>query len=141
MQTLRITFADAPTAVTFHLDDLMLIQNQRAIEPAPEGLKVAKSGLAYDVGVKDEKDPLCLAQGPDGFWRWNRHQPIVQLLPPGEIPEGREEDLDLMGQRRIGQVTLLENNALRVRLESAWFFPSRSGEWASSAARQRYQAA
>jgi hypothetical protein len=40
-----------------------------------------------------------------------------------------------MGQRRVGQVELLEHNSVRLRLANTWYFPDRAGEWASLAVR------
>ena len=135
VDSLKIAFADSVSPVTFGVDDIMLIQNERAITPAPDGLKLVKTGLDYRLTL-GAADPLALAQGSDGLWRLNRMQPVVQLSPPGQLPQTRDEDLALMGLRKVGQVELLENNSIRVRICSTWYFPTRSGEWASLAVRR-----
>lgn len=136
VQAIRFSFADALSPVTFNLDDIMLVDNERAITPECPGLKVVKRGLDYSIALGQEKDPLKLAQDREGLWRTSRLAPAVQLFGPGQLPDDSREHLDLMGPRRVGQVTLLEHNALRVRLANVWYFPARSGEWASLAVRQ-----
>jgi len=136
VRTLRLAFADAAGPVTFYLDDIMLINNRRLIEPAPPGIQLTKEGLNYTLTLPGRETPLTLSQSPDGLWRLGLDQAVVQLAPRGGSLDGGEERLELMGPRRVGQVEVLENNPVRVRLASTWFFPTRAGEWASLAVRQ-----
>jgi hypothetical protein len=79
---------------------------------------------------------LNLYQGSDGLWRVDTHQPTVQLAFPGASPSGSQEQLELMGPRKVGQIELLEVNPLRLRLGNTWYFPTRRGEWVSLAVRK-----
>jgi hypothetical protein len=137
VRTLRIGLADAAGPVTFNLDDVMLIDNRRTLQPAPSGMKLTKEGMNYALQLPGREAPLTLTQSPDGLWRMGDAQAIVQLAPPsGPLPTGATERLALMGSRVLGQVEVLECNPIRVRLANTWYFPTRAGEWASLAVRQ-----
>jgi len=131
VRTIRLKFSDATAAVDFNIDDIMAVDNRRQIAPRPAGMTAAKNGLDYVLGIPHLDKPVTIAQGADGLWRMGTHQSILQLAPPGGEIVGDGEALDLLGQRRIAQVVLLENNAVRLRLAYTWYFPSRKGEWAS----------
>jgi len=131
VQTVKITFADAAGPIRFHLDDILLINNRRTITPAPPGIELHKSGLDYRIEPAHGAGPIHLRQCDDGLWRLGSHQPVVQLASPGE-PLGKDEErLEAMGRRKVGTVTVLENNAVRLRIANTWYFPARAGEWAS----------
>ncbi|MFB3890882.1 MAG: hypothetical protein ACE15C_02535 [Phycisphaerae bacterium] len=136
VDSIRLKFADAVSPVTFNLDDIMAIDNRRAIRPVPAGVTLEKNGLNYSLKLPGRDRPLLIAQGADGLWRLGAEQPIVQLGQVGRILAGRDEMIALMGERRIGRLRLLENNAVRIRVENVWYFPSRQGEWSSMAVRQ-----
>ncbi len=136
VRRVRLWFPDAAGAVWFHLDDLMLIDNTRAIEPVPLNIELTKSGLDYTLRLAGNREPVKIERGDDGFWRMGRLQAQLRLAEPGESLADSGEDLELMGDRRLGQLELLEHNAIRIRLASTWYFPSRSGQWASMAVRQ-----
>jgi hypothetical protein len=148
----RLSFASADKPVSLVLDDLMLIDNQRKITPTPPGMEIIKSGLDYEIryaGTNQgpQAPPIRLAQGGDGLWRLGDQQPLLALSAtqaagglvtesPASVPAASAEDISLMGSRRLGEVTVLEANALRVRLANCWYFPDASGAWASLAVRQ-----
>jgi hypothetical protein len=136
VRQLRLAFPSAGAPVKFTLDDILLIQNTRPIGGAPAGMTVTKSGLDYSIQLPGDGPKLTLAQSDDGLWRLGDNGAILQLLGAGQKARGDGEELELMGRRRVGQVELLECNSLRVRLANTWYFPSRSGEWVSSAVRQ-----
>lgn len=133
---LVLSFPDAAGAVWFHLDDIMLIDNFRQINPVPLNFELSKSGLDYALTVPGYREPLRIEQGPDGLWRMGRFQAELRLCGAGEKLPDSGESLDWMGSRRLGQLELLEHNAIRIRLANTWYFPSRSGQWASMAVRQ-----
>jgi hypothetical protein len=136
VRRVRLSFADAAGAVWFNLDDVMLIDNARQIQPAPPGVELSKSGLNYALKLPGRDEPVRIEQGLDGLWRMGALQAEVRLAGAGEkLPAGGEK-LDALGSRRIGQIELLEHNEIRLRLASTWYFPSRAGQWASMAVRQ-----
>jgi len=136
VRKVRFAFADAAGPVTFNVDDIMVIDNRRAVRPAPSGLKLLKSGLDYTLTLPRAEKPVRLAKSPDGLWRLGGRQALVQLAGPGVALAESGEQLALMGDRRLGAVELLEHNPGRVRLANTWYFPTRVGEWASLAVRQ-----
>lgn len=142
IRQLRLGLTQARADVSFNVDDIMLIDNRRAITPLPEGLSLEKSGLDYRLVLGGYTRPISIAQGADGLWRMGGAQTIVQVLDAREAGKRidsnaiQDERIDLLGDWRIGQVKVLENNAVRLRIENAWYFPSRQGEWASLAVRQ-----
>lgn len=128
-------FADAMGEVRFFLDDVLLIDNERSIYPAPAGMKLTRSGLDYSVSMPARGETIGLTQGVDGLWRLGRHQATIQLAgPDSSLPPGGEV-LGVMGRRRIGQVELLEHNPVRLRFANTWYFPDRAGEWLSMSVR------
>ena len=110
----------------------MLIDNARSLAPLPPGMTLSKSGLDFTLTENDRI--ILVVQGDDGLWRMSE-QPLLSLSAPGETPaEG--EKLELLGSRKVGQIEVLENNSIRLRLASTWFFPTRCGEWVGEAVRQ-----
>jgi hypothetical protein len=131
-----VGFADAAGPVWFNLDDVMLIDNERAIRPVPPGVVFRRSGLSYLLTLPAHTGQITVRQGADGLWRLGDLQASVRLAGPGQPLPASGEHLELMGDRRVGQVEVLEHNAIRVRLANTWYFPKRAGEWASLAVRQ-----
>ncbi|MCE5326089.1 MAG: hypothetical protein LLG01_06705 [Planctomycetaceae bacterium] len=134
VRAIEIAFVDAAGQVTFNIDDIMLIDNRRAIEPTPRGIKLLKSGLDYTIELPG-RGPMHLSQSPDGLWRLGADQPVVSIAAVGQ-PAAGWEDLEPMGPRRVGSVELIEHNASRLRIANIWYFPTQAGEWASLAVRQ-----
>ena len=60
----------------------------------------------------------------------------MQVTPPGDEPKTATEALGLLGDRRVGEVRILENNPVRIRLASTWYFPAIKGERISPGVRQ-----
>jgi len=135
VQTIRLSLSDAAGPVRLALDDIIVINNRRELGPSPEGLTLTKTGLNYEVTFADGRAAMSLSQSPDGLWRLGDRQPAVRVAPPGGQLPDTGEDLSLLGPRRTGRVELLEVNPVRIRLASAWYFPDRSGEWASMSVR------
>lgn len=136
VRTVRLYFADAAGPVVFNIDDIMLINNSRTITPVPPGLSLRKDGLDHTLSFAAGRDPVRLRQDDQGLWQLDS-QPSIQLLAKGEDwPAQRGARLGAMGERTVGLLELLENNELRVRIASVWYFPSRRGEWLSLAVRQ-----
>ncbi len=131
VRSIRLGFAVAADAVRFVLDDILLIDNRRDISPVPEGVEVRKAGLDYRVNVPGMDEPIRLVQSDDGFWRLAGRQPAIAL---GAGPTDGER-LDVLGERRTGDVELAEHNELRARFVYNWYFPRRAGAWASMAVR------
>ena len=78
---------------------------------------------------------MTLRQDDQGLWRLAPGQPTLTVTAPGTpLPEG--EDLQRLGPHRIGQVTILENGPVRLRLRNHWYFPSRPGEWSTVGVRE-----
>ena len=131
VRTLRIDFPEAGGPVRFNLDDVLLINNRRLLTPTPAGIEVRKGGLDYAIRLPHRRRAVLLSQSPDGLWRGGALQPTMQLAGPDKRHTREGEALDLMGRRKIGQVEVLEHNAIRVRVANVWYFPTRAGEWAS----------
>ncbi len=136
VREIRIGFADAIGDVTFNLDDIMLIDNRRRIEPTPPGIVLLKRGLDYELTMPEAKKPISLTQSSDGLWRLSQRRNILQLSSSPDKLTGLNEDLAVMGPRKVGRVEILEHNTQRIRLTNTWYFPTRAGEWASLAIRQ-----
>ena len=136
VQQIDIAFADAIGDVTFNLDDIMLVDNRRQIEPTPKGVKLIKSGLDYELTIPGLKKNISLAQSKDGLWRMGSHQSIMRLTQNQTSLARGAEELSVMGRRKVGRVEILEHNTQRLRLTNTWYFPTRAGEWASLAIRQ-----
>ena len=132
--------AVSPPPVRVNLDDILLIDNRRSIEPIPAGLKLTKAGLDYTLSIAGRSEPVRIVQSDDGLWRLGRDQALMTLFPAAAAAgEGKEvvgEDLSAFGPRRIGEVKVLEHNALRLRLANTWYFPTSAGEWVSLSVRQ-----
>jgi len=136
VRSIRLDFVNPGGPVVFNIDDLMLIDNARRIEAAPEGIVLLREGLDYVLSPGHGAVPSVLAQHADGLWRLSPGQPTVQVFAPQEATSARGNRLGMMGLRRIGQVDLLECNSIRVRLANTWYFASRAGEWVSMPARR-----
>jgi hypothetical protein len=136
VRAMRIAFADAAGPVWLNLDDVMVIDNRRTIRPTPPGIVLRKNGLDYDLALPGRKEPIGLVQHADGLWRLRGPRAEIRLAAPGGELATAGEHLALMGRRRIGQVAVLEHNAVRLRLANTWYFPTRAGEWASLAVRK-----
>ncbi|MBS3735158.1 MAG: hypothetical protein KGY99_09575 [Phycisphaerae bacterium] len=127
-------FSDAAGPVRFVVDDVILIDNARTLQPAPDGMMLRKDGLDYTVAMADGPT-YTLSAGTDGLWRLGDHQAVLAVTDAPRAPPQREA-LALFGRRRIARVELIEHNAVRVRLASTWYFPARRGAWASEAIRR-----
>ncbi len=133
---MRLAFADSTGPVSFNIDDIMLINNRRTLKGLPDGMSLEKIGLDYRLTAPGLMDTLEIAQSRDGLWRWGKDQTVVRLsAKPGPVKPGSEQ-LQLMGARRVGRVTVIERNGIRLRLANTWYFPTRAGEWASLAVRR-----
>lgn len=149
VKEIRLWFSAADNTTEFGLDDMMLIDNRREIPGTPPGVKLTKFGLDYKLELPGLGKPLELKQGEDGLWRLGEQQTLVDLtatpsidgvlIPasrPATTSAGPREQIDMMGKRRLGEVEVLEANALRLRLASTWYFPDSAGQWESLAVRQ-----
>ncbi|MFW6066463.1 MAG: hypothetical protein ACOC9S_06540 [Planctomycetota bacterium] len=132
VRSIRLGFPEAADSVRFVLDDVLLIDNRREISPVPDGLTVLKEGLDYRISMTGRDRDLRLRQSDDGLWRFDDQQPILAL---GER-DAAGERLDVLGDRRVGHVELVEHNSIRVRIVSTWYFPGRAGAWASMSVRK-----
>lgn len=130
VRAIHLRFTDAADDVRFELDDVLLIDNRREISPVPEGIALRKEGLDYLILLPGRDDALWMSQSPDGLWRLGDGQAMLTL------GGGDGEQLDVLGDRRIGHVELIEHNSVRVRLVSTWYFPDRPGAWVSMAMRK-----
>jgi hypothetical protein len=128
---LVVEFSDAAGAMEIGLDDLMLIDNVRELTDTPEGIRVARNGLDYVLSIQGWDFPIALRQGEDGLWRLSEGRINLQIFGEGDSPANSGDSLDLLGERKIGQIEVLECNPIRVRLANRWYFPSRGGEWRS----------
>ncbi len=114
----------------FYLDDILLIDNRRRLDPTPEGMTVHTRGLDLLLRWAPWPGEIVLSPGSDGLWRFERFQPEL-LLGPRDVDEGASDPLAAMGEARIGRVERLELGPGRIRLANTWYFPSRLGEWVS----------
>ena len=143
VREVRLRLADALGPVQFHLDDIMLIDNRRDVAGVPGGMKLSKSGMDYELRVPHWPEPFRIRQGDDGLWRMGTRQVSLAVSPPQSVSArsvatdaAGQEDLGLFGSRRVGEVQILECNAIRLRIAISWYFPTSAGEWASLAVRQ-----
>jgi len=136
VRSIGLRFADAVGPVRFHLDDIMLVDNVREIEPSPSGIVLRKKGLDYEIHLPDRSEPVGLLQGSDGLWRISGDGATLQLGAPTQVLPPSGERLELMGPKKVGNLELLEHNSIRLRLANTWYFPARGGEWYSLAVRR-----
>jgi len=136
VRSISLAFADAVGPVSFYLDDIMLIDNERDITPVPAGMTLHKRGLDYRLTLPGGQGPVMLKQFPDGLWRLTGRGATVQLAAGGQPLPPSGEQIGLMGSRRTGRVELIEHNSVRVRFVNTWYFPDRPGEWLSLAVRR-----
>ena len=154
VREIRLRFAGggkgAAGAVRINLDDIMLIDNRREILPLPEGLRLIRRGMDYELHLPGDSKPINIHQGHDGLWRMGPLQPVISLIARGEggpsafelspatRPAGRpgtgsvaapREELDAMGRWRVGEVRVVEHNAVRLRMSNTWYFPTAAGQW------------
>jgi len=135
VRQVRLSFSAAGEAVLLNLDDLMLVDNTRRIEPTPSGVTLTRTGLDYRIELPLRR-PLTLAPGGDGLWRLGGEQAVLRLAGAGEsLGDGTTERLDVMGFGRIGTADVLEHNGVRVRLAATWYFPADAGALSSLAVR------
>jgi hypothetical protein len=133
---MRIAFVDATEPVRFNLDDIMIINNTRPVVPAPRGLQLVKTGLDYTLTGRRLGRGVTFRQESDALWRQGGYPCQVQVVPPDTPFAPSGENIKLLGPHRVPQVDLVENNPIRLRLVNIWYFPARTGEWASLAVRQ-----
>jgi len=137
VRSIRLWFSAAASPVRINLDDVLLIDNRRAIRPLPEGMRLIQTGLDYELRLGHRALPIRIRQGDDGLWRLGADQAILSVF--GDSPQvssgpGRaRESLSALGRRRVGEVELLEYNRIRLRLANTWYFPTTAGQWASLA--------
>ncbi|NLF30332.1 MAG: hypothetical protein GX591_05520 [Planctomycetes bacterium] len=136
VETITLRFADAVEPVALGLDDILLIDNRRYVKDTPAGLTLMVDGLSTTLRIPGRQEWIRFRAGADGLWRPHGAQPVVQLAGPDAEPSGQEEDLRLMGERRLGRVELLEANPLRVRIANTWYFPPQAGRWIDMDVRQ-----
>lgn len=138
VRSIRLWFPAANSPVRINLDDVMLINNRREIGPLPSGMRLVKAGMDYELYLPGRKDPVRIRQGEDGLWRFGLDQAIVQVSASGPVgragaPARPREELSALGRRRVGEVEILEHNAIRLRIANTWYYPSSAGQWASLA--------
>lgn len=126
---IRLEFVTAAEPVEFTLDDILLIDNERTLEPSPKEITIHKIGLDYTVQLPGRQGEVKFIQDRDGLWRTGVHQPVVKFAAPGESLPAGEENIGRLGQYRIGAMNVLEQNPVRLRLVSEWFFPPQDGPW------------
>jgi hypothetical protein len=136
VRQVRLAFTNAGGPIIFRLDDLTLIQNHLELPDAPAGLSIIQDGLDYSLLLPGREEKISISRGDDGLWRLGKDQPIVQLGRNGYGLTDKGEHLEPMGKRRLGELELLECNAVRIRLANTWYFPDRKGEWISQTVRQ-----
>ena len=103
------------------------------LNPSPKGSAWPKNGLDYVLNLPKGK-VIRISQCDDGLWRLGADQALMELS--GGSLRGVGEDLSPMGRRRVGEVEILESNAIRLRLSNTWYFPADAGEWMSLSVRR-----
>lgn len=131
VEAVRLGLRGGVGEVTLGLDDLLLVDNARRIEPAPEGLAVRRRGDRLSVTLPGRSEPVQIAPGGDGLFRMGSYQPRVRLAGAGESLDGPGEAVSILGERRVGLLEVLEHNAVRFRVGLTWCLPRRAGRWAS----------
>ncbi|MBI5722364.1 MAG: hypothetical protein HZA50_00235 [Planctomycetes bacterium] len=124
---------DDPEPFEGRLDDVMLLDNRRQISPCPAGWTVGKQGLDYSIISPDGQFRLDVVRSADGLWRLGENQTLLALAGPAQTQPAFAERLELMGLKRLGRFSLTESNAVRMRFQSRWYFPSAARQWASLA--------
>jgi hypothetical protein len=135
VREIRLAMTRAGGDVRLYLDDILLIDNRRQIEPVPEGIRLRARGLDYELHLPHWPEPVHIRQGADGLWRMGKHQTRLALAGGAPSQGLGYESLEPLGDRRIGELEVIEANAVRLRIANRWFFPRRAGEWASMAVR------
>ncbi len=135
VRSIGLRFASADRPVRINIDDIMLIDNRREIQPVPEGMRLVKSGLDYVLHLPHRRRPIRISQCDDGLWRLGADQAAMELAHDALTGTGGE-DLAVMGRRKVGEVEILEHNAVRIRLANTWYFPTDAGEWLSLSVRR-----
>ncbi len=138
VRSIRLTLTHAAGPVLLYLDDALLADNVRRLPGTPDGLEVVRRGLDYTFRLPGRPEPVYLSRSADGLWRFGASGVRLAMGASGESvdPNGwRGERLAPLGNRRIGEVEVVERNALRVRVVNRWHFPWRGGEWASPSTR------
>ncbi len=128
VRQVEIDFPHAAGLIPVYVDDMLLIDNSRQIAGTPRGLTVRKVGLWHRVYLPGWKEPVEFVRSPDGLWRGGENQPRLTLTGSDA---NSPDPLAPMGPHRVGDLEVVEINAQRVQLRSTWYFPPRSGEWAS----------
>lgn len=118
---------DAAGDARLVVDDVLLIDNTREIQPTPPGITLQKRGLDYTVRLPGREEPVRFAQCEDGLWRLGVHQPMVQFVGPDEPLPAGGESIGYLGAHRVGRVEVPEHNSLRLRIANTWYFPARAG--------------
>jgi len=142
VRTIRLWFAAAGAGrrdVRIGLDDVLLIDNRRPMGPLPPRMRLDKSGMDYTLHLPGRFEPVRIAQGDDGLWRLGADQTILEVMGAGTLPSPADrprEVLDCFSRRRVGEVVILERNAIRLRIANVWYFPTSAGQWASLAVPQ-----
>lgn len=124
--------ADEP--VVINVDDIMLIDNRREIHPVPEGMRLVKSGLDFDLHLGGDGKAIEFRRAIDGLWQTSERQAVVVVTPAaaGALrPALDKENLSAMGWQRMGEVRIVEHNSVRVQMSNMWYFPRAGGEWKS----------
>ncbi len=162
VRSIGLWFSDSTEPVRINIDDIMLIDNRRDIEPMPKGaqhpsreMRLAKNGLDYTLHLPHRRNPIEIKQCDDGLWRLGANQALLELGKIGDVnlflprqssdthPQDRlsgknrlASPIYPMGRRRVGEVEILEHNSIRLRLANTWYFPTEAGEWLSLSVRR-----
>ena len=141
VRTIRLWFSHSTSPLRINIDDIMLIDNRRWIEPVPAGMRLFKSGLDYAIHLPYRIKPVRLRQCDDGLWRLV-DEPIRLILDGDRDSFFPPTDADYlsdvlgMGRLRVGQVELIEHNSIRLRIANTWFFSDVSGKRESTDTRK-----
>jgi hypothetical protein len=155
VRSISLWFSDSTEPVRINIDDIMLIDNRRDIEPMPKGMRLAKTGLDYTLHLPGRRNPIEIKQCDDGLWRLGANQALLELFKIGDAnlflprqpsdthPQHRlsgknrlASPILVMGLRRVGEAEILEHNSIRLRLVNTWYFPAEAGEWLSLSVRR-----
>ena len=122
---LELTFLAAGGTVKIIMDDIALSDNRTSITPVPDGLTLYKTGLNYAIHITGNKAPVLLTRHDDTLWRLDGQEDISFAGKGGNVSSRYK----YLAKYRIGQLQLLEHNAVRVRIRNSWLFPPWPGEW------------